>query len=86
MKEYERGKLFHDGHCLVYHIKTAKKNMQFRCENWLNDTLLFVNNSNDFPKQIIYVQPKGSSMSVWVNNFEEDPNEMRFPFKKIGEH
>ena len=82
-KEFEHVKLFFEGKDLIYQIKTAKKKMQFRCSNCFSDTLKFVNNSNDFPKQINYVRPVSNHMSVWVCNFKGDPNEMRFPFKKI---
>ena len=83
-KEFEHVQLFFEGNDLIYQIKTTKKNMQFRCTDYQSDTLKFVNNSNDFPKQIIYVRPISDHMSVWVCNFKGDPNEMRFPFKKIG--
>jgi hypothetical protein len=83
-KEYEHVKLFYQEESLIYQIKTASKKMEFRCENCMTDTLRFINNANDFPKQIIYVRPISNEMSVWVCNFKGDPNEMRFPFKKIA--
>lgn len=82
-KDYEHINLVLNDTKLTYRIKTQTKNMDFICDDIHNDTLVFVNNDNDFPKRIIYVEPKGSEMEVWIENFPNDPNEMRFAFKKI---
>ncbi|MCC6701443.1 MAG: hypothetical protein IT221_07960 [Fluviicola sp.] len=83
-KDYEHINLLLNKDQLTYRIKTKTKNMDFVCDDIHNDTLIFVNNDNDFPKRIIYVEPTGDEMEVWIENFPNDPNEMRFPFKKIN--
>lgn len=68
---------------LVYHIKMDNKELKFVCSSIKRDTLVFINNANDFPKRIVYVKPDKESMSVWIENFPNDPNQMNFPFKKF---
>lgn len=68
---------------LVYHIDMKSREVEFVCKNYKSDTLVFINNDNDFPKRIIYVKPDGDNMSVWIENSPNDPNQMSFPFKKI---
>jgi Domain of unknown function (DUF6265) len=83
-KDYEHINLFLDQKHLIYRIKTKTKKMDFVCSDIYNDTLIFINNDNEFPKRIIYVEPNGDEMEVWIENYPNDPNEMRFPFKKIN--
>jgi len=60
-----------------------EKPICFKCVHPENDTLVFINNENNFPKRIIYVRPIGKNMRVWIDNEENDPNRIYFPFKKI---
>jgi hypothetical protein len=78
-------KLFYRGDTLIYKIVLEdKKTLFFVCEDCENDTLVFVNNKNDFPKRLVYVKPSGKKMSVWIDNEEKDPNRISFPFEKIA--
>ena len=60
-----------------------KKPVYYKCSNPENDTLIFINSKIDFPKRIVYVHPKGKNMRVWIDNEENDPNRIYFPFEKI---
>jgi hypothetical protein len=69
---------------LVYYIRLEdNKLLKFVCTDAENDTLVFVNNKNDFPKRLVYVRPSGKKMSVWIDNEEKDPNRISFPFEKV---
>ena len=67
---------------LVYEIKEPRKLLRYFCDDPYNDTLVFVNLAANFPKRLVYVQPKGTKMKVWVDNEPNDPNQVVFPFKK----
>ena len=60
-----------------------EKPICFKCFNTESDTLVFINKLNDFPKRIVYVRPNGKNMRVWIDNEENDPNRINFPFEKI---
>lgn len=75
--------LQYSGDSLLYTIQMDSNKLCFVCENPFNDTLIFVNYKNDFPKRLVYVKPKGPRMSVWIDNEEKDPNRISFPFEKI---
>jgi hypothetical protein len=75
--------LYYQDDSLIYRLKTEhKKTLEFVCQDPSNDTLVFVNNKNDFPKRLVYVKPTGTRMSVWIDNEPGDPNQIQFPFKK----
>ncbi len=76
-------KMYYRNDSLVYRVKMPKKVLEFVCLDPKNDTLVFINNANDFPKRINYVKPTTRLMTVWIDNFSKDPNKMSFPFKKI---
>lgn len=81
----EELKLSYQGDSLVYEILMEdKKLLYFTCKDCENDTLVFVNKKNDFPKRLVYVKPSGKSMSVWIDNEEKDPNRISFPFEKVA--
>lgn len=68
---------------LVYRMNTEhKSNLEFICQNPLEDTLVFINNKNDFPKRLVYVKPKSKKMDVWIDNEQDDPNRISFSFDK----
>lgn len=69
---------------LIYSLKMdGKTAIHFRCTEPFSDTLVFINESNDFPKRIVYIQPKGKKMKAWIDSNEEDPNRITFTFEKI---
>lgn len=77
--------LFYRGDSLMYRVQMeGNKVLHFACLDPESDTLVFVNNKNDFPKRLVYVRPTGKNMSVWIDNEEKDPNRISFPFEKIA--
>ena len=74
---------YNDKDQLIYRVKMEKKTLDFVCQDPGEDTVVFVNPKNDFPKRLIYVEPKGTKMTVWIDNEPNDPNRMTFPFEKI---
>lgn len=81
----EKLRLYYENDSLTYDQKLEDgRYLKFICQDAANDTLVFVNNHNPFPKRLIYVKPKkGTKMSVWIDNEEKDPNRISFPFKKV---
>jgi hypothetical protein len=78
-------RLAYIGDSLIYQVRLEDgKILKFVCTDAENDTLVFVNNKNDFPKRLVYVRPSGKKMSVWIDNEEKDPNRISFPFEKIA--
>jgi hypothetical protein len=81
----EQLSIFYRGDSLIYKIILEdKKPLYFTCEDCENDTLVFINNRNDFPKRLVYVKPSGKKMNVWIDNEEKDPNRITFPFEKAA--
>jgi hypothetical protein len=79
--------LYYERDTLFYRIRMeGNKILYFKCEDPSNDTLVFVNHRNDFPKRLVYVRPTGRNMDVWIDNEESDPNRISFPFEKIASH
>ena len=69
---------------LVYSLKMeGEPVIHFYCNNIFSDTLIFLNEQNEFPKRIVYVRPKGRKMNVWIDNGDNDLNRMSFGFEKI---
>lgn len=80
----EKLRLFFRDHTLCYEVRLNQdRPVIFKCIDPKSDTLIFVNNQNDFPKRLVYVKPKGYKMDVWIDNNEKDPNRISFPFEKI---
>ena len=68
---------------LVYRTVVEGKATNFVCENMNSDTLVFINNSNGFPKRLHYTKPVGNKMNVWIDNVDNDQNRIDFHFQKI---
>jgi hypothetical protein len=80
----EKLRLYYENDSLTYDQKLEDgRYLKFVCRDAANDTLVFVNNKNHFPKRLIYVKPKSKYMTVWIDNEEKDPNRISFPFKKV---
>lgn len=74
---------YNDENKLIYRqITEHKKNLEYVCENPLADTLVFVNNKVDFPRRLNYVKSSIKKMNVWIDNEQNDPNRVSFPFTK----
>lgn len=69
---------------LYYNISINNRKTCFVCGTPLNDTLIFVNNLNEFPKRIVYTKPENDKMKVWIDNFQGDPNRIDYWFQKIN--
>lgn len=82
--QIERVRLTLTNDTLYYAVSIDNHNVCFTCGKPYNDTLIFVNNTNEFPKRIIYTKPENDEMKVWIENFEGDPNRIDYPFKKIN--
>ena len=82
LKNAEAIKLFYKGEQLVYQVNINDKQTNFVCNEYKDDTLVFINNANDYPKRIVYTRPSGNMMKVWVDNFPKDPNTSYFNFEK----
>ena len=67
---------------LNYHVKINDTETSFVCDDFNNDTLIFVNNKNDYPKRIVYTKPVKNIMKVWVDNFQNDSRTSVFYFEK----
>jgi len=80
----ERVQLFYNNKSLVYRVETKRKTVEFTCIKPHGDTLVFVNQQNDYPKRIVYVKPKGDNMVVWIDKYENDPEAEYFPFVKVN--
>src|SRR6218665_2432535 len=72
LQSKERIKLYFEEGKLVYQLKIDKTNTKFICDNVDNDTLIFINNKNDYPKRIVYTRPINKEMKVWIDNFQND--------------
>lgn len=79
-KEYL--KLYFQESELVYEVIINKVKRKFVCNRMDNDTLIFVNNQNDFPRRIIYTKPIHKRMKVWIDNFQNDSHTLTFYFEK----
>ena len=82
LKNAEAVKLFYKGKQLIYQVSINDKRTDFVCDKYNDDTLIFLNNANDYPKRIVYTRPTGKMMKVWVDNFPKDPNTSYFNFEK----
>lgn len=82
LKSKEQVKLYYEHQKLVYQVQVDHKKTKFICEDVNNDTLVFYNKYNDYPKRIIYTRPVHNEMKVWVDNFPDDPNTSYFNFRK----
>lgn len=83
-KMLEHVALFYNNESLVYRVETKLRTVEFICDEPQDDTLVFVNLKNDFPKRIVYVKPKGSNMKVWIDKYENDPEAVNFPFVRVN--
>jgi hypothetical protein len=82
--QLEKIKLTFENDSLCYNISIKNKKCCFKCPNPFEDTLVFVNLKNDFPKRLVYIKPVKNTMTVWIDNFEGDPNRIVYAFKKIN--
>jgi len=82
LKNSEAIKLFYKKNLLVYQVTINKRQTNFVCDKYNDDTLIFINNANDYPKRIVYTKPSKEIMKVWVDNFPRDPNTSYFNFQK----
>ena len=76
--------LFYNKKSLIYRVETKRRTVDFVCDKPHDDTLVFVNQQNDYPKRIVYVKPKGENMTVWIDKYENDPEAEYFPFVKVN--
>lgn len=67
---------------LVYRVEMEGKSLDFICKESGKDSLIFVNETNDFPKRLVYVKPVSNSMKVYIDNSPTDPNRMSFHFRR----
>jgi len=82
LQSVEKLKLYFDDDKLVYQININDTDTKFICSNLDNDTLIFINNKNDYPKRIIYTRPIKKEMKVWIDNFQNDSHTSTFYFEK----
>lgn len=83
LKSVETIRLYLKSDFLVYQVTIDQRVIKFTCEDITNDTLIFSNLENDYPKRIVYTKPRKNLMKVWVDNFENDPNTSVFNFRKL---
>ncbi len=83
-KMLEKVVLFYKDKSLVYRVETKRKTVEFTCDKPHDDTLVFINQQNDYPKRIVYVKPKGDNMTVWIDKYENDPEAEYFPFVRVN--
>lgn len=68
---------------LKLRIVLGKRIVIFRANSSNSDTLVFKNNSNDFPKRICYTSTSKNKLSAWIENYPNDPNKITFSHKRI---
>jgi hypothetical protein len=67
---------------LVYRATIDGHSTDFVCSDSNADTLVFINQENDFPKRLNYVKPTNNKLEVWIDNSANDPNRIYFHFIK----
>ncbi len=82
LQSKEKIKLYYEEDKLIYQVTIEESDTKFICENLDNDTLIFINNKNDYPKRIIYTKPVKNEMKVWIDNFQNDSHTSTFYFEK----
>jgi hypothetical protein len=68
---------------LKLRIVLGKRVVVFRGNSSDSDTLVFKNNSNDFPKRICYTLISKNKLNAWIENKPNDPNKITFSHKRI---
>lgn len=82
-KRYEKLTLFqNNARKLVYRVEMEGKAIDFICKDPGKDSLIFINEENDFPKRLVYVKPVSNCMKVYIDNSPTDPNRMSFDFHR----